>query len=203
MADTTATSCARALISHHIAQFGVPTDITSDRLLQFTSNLWTILGKLLGAQLHHTTAYHPQANGIIEQLHSQLKVALKARLVWPAWMDELPQVLLGLQSATKEVLRCAPAELVYGTTICLPGEFFDVHQQLSQICLICLHTFVTPWLDCGRSRHIITDDRPPTYLWSCWVVHLCSFVMTLISPRRSAPMMDPSKYLSEPQSFSH
>ena len=36
MADATATSCARALMSHHIAQFGVPTDITSDRGPQFT-----------------------------------------------------------------------------------------------------------------------------------------------------------------------
>ena len=45
MADTTATSCAQALMPHHIAQFGVPTDITSDRGPQFTSNLWTSLGK--------------------------------------------------------------------------------------------------------------------------------------------------------------
>ena len=59
MADATATSRGHSLMSHHIAQFGVPTDITSDRRPQFTSNLWTTLGKLLGAQLHHTTAYHP------------------------------------------------------------------------------------------------------------------------------------------------
>ena len=84
------------LVSYHIAQFGVPTDITSDRGPQFTSSLWTTLGKLLGAQLHHTTAYHPQANGIVERFHRQLKAALKARLVGPAWMDELPLVLLGL-----------------------------------------------------------------------------------------------------------
>ena len=51
---------------------------------------------LLGAQLHHTTAYHPQANGIVERFHRQLKAALKARLVGPAWVDELPLVLLGL-----------------------------------------------------------------------------------------------------------
>lgn len=125
MADATAASCARALISHHIAQFGVPEDITSDRGPQFTSNLWTALWTLLGAQLHRTTAYHPQANGIVERLHRQLKAALKARLVGPAWMDELPLVLLGLRSAPKEDLGCAPSELVYGTTIRLPGEFFE------------------------------------------------------------------------------
>ena len=107
-------------MSHHIAQFGVPADITSDRGPQFTSNLWTAVWTLLGAQ-----AYHPQANGIVERLHRQLKAALKARLVGPAWMDELPLVLLGLRSAPKDDLGCAPSELVYGTTVRLPGEFFE------------------------------------------------------------------------------
>ena len=64
-------------------------------------------------------------NGIIERLHRQLKSALKARLVGPAWMDELPLVLLGLRLAPKEDLGCSPSELVYGTTICLPGKFFE------------------------------------------------------------------------------
>ena len=40
-------------------------------------------------------------------------------------MDELPLVLLGLRSAPKEDLGCSPSELVYGTTIRLPGEFFE------------------------------------------------------------------------------
>ena len=125
MADATASSCAFALLSQHIARFGVPEDVTSDRGPQFTSALWTALNTLLGVQHHRTTAYHPQANGIIERLHRQLKSALKARLVGPAWMDELPLVLLGLRSAPKEDLGCSPSELVYGTTIRLPGEFFE------------------------------------------------------------------------------
>lgn len=125
MADATATSCARALMSHHIAQFGVPTDISSDRGPQFTSNLWTALWKLLGAQLHRTTTYHPQANGIVERFYRQSKAALKALLVGPDWMDELPLILLGLRLAPKEDLGCAPSELVYSTTIRLHGEFFE------------------------------------------------------------------------------
>ena len=76
MADATASSCAFALLSQHIARFGVPEDVTSDRGPQFTSALWTALNTLLGVQHHRTTAYHPQANGIIERLHRQLKSAL-------------------------------------------------------------------------------------------------------------------------------
>ena len=130
MADATATSCAQALMSHHIAQFGVPTDITTDTGPQFTSNLWTTLGKLLGAQLHHTTAYHPQANGIVERFHRQLKAALKARLVGPAWMDELPLVLLGLRSAPNSGVR-PPNSSTAQQSVYL-GEFFECSRSGNQ-----------------------------------------------------------------------
>ena len=58
MADATASSFAFALLSQHIARFGVPEDVTSDRGPQFTSALWTALNTLLGVQHHRTTAYH-------------------------------------------------------------------------------------------------------------------------------------------------
>ena len=80
MADATDTSCARALVLHHIAQFGVPTDITSDRGPQFTSNLWTTLEKLLGAQLHHTTAYHHRHMASLNDSTGSLK--RHSRPVW-------------------------------------------------------------------------------------------------------------------------
>jgi hypothetical protein len=64
MADATANSCARALLTHHIAQIGVPSDITSDRGPQFTSALWTALSTLLGSQLHRTMAYHLQSRAL-------------------------------------------------------------------------------------------------------------------------------------------
>ena len=203
MADAAATSCACALMSHHIAQFGVPTDITSDRGLQFTSNLWTTLGKLLGAQVHHTTAYHPQGNGIIERFHRQLKAALKACLVGPAWMDELPLVLLGLRSAPKEGLGCAPAELVYSTTIRLPGEVFE-YTPAAEPDMSDLLTHLRNTMARLRPKQTSYHRRPSTHipveLQNCTFVF---FVMTLIAPPCSAPMMAPSKCLSEPQSFSH
>ena len=170
MADATATSCARTLMSHHIAQFGVPTDITSDRGPQFTSNLWTSLGKLLGAQLHHTTTYHPQANGIVGRFHSQLKAALMAHLVGPEWMNELPLVVLGLRSAPKEGLGCVPSELVYGTTIRLPREFFectpaaepDMSDLLTHLC-----NTMARLRPKQTSHHRRPSTHIPAELWSC------------------------------------
>ena len=41
------------------------------------------------------------------------------------WVDALPWVLLAICSALKEDLQCTTAELVYGTTLRLPGEFIQ------------------------------------------------------------------------------
>ncbi len=38
-------------------------------------------------------------------------------------MESLPLVLLGIRTALKEDTHCTAAELVYGTTLRLPGEF--------------------------------------------------------------------------------
>ena len=46
-----------------------------------------------------------------------------ARSRTPAWMDHLPLVLLGIRTSVRQDLEWCPAELVYGATLRLPGEF--------------------------------------------------------------------------------
>lgn len=122
--DSQASTCASAILHHWISKYGIPEDITSDRGPQFTSRLWQEFNRLLGVQCHNTTAYHPQANGLVERFHRQLKSALKARMAGSNWYDNLPIVLLGIRSSWRVNPGCAPAELVYGTTLRLPGEMF-------------------------------------------------------------------------------
>ena len=100
--STTAIDCAQALLTHWISRFGIPLHISSDRGPQFTSQLWMSVAKLLGTQVHHTTAYHPQANGLVERFHRHLKSALRARLTGPNWINELPWVLPGIRTTPKE-----------------------------------------------------------------------------------------------------
>ena len=114
---------ANAYVHNWVARFGVPDQMTSDRGAQFVSELWTAMSELLGTQLNPTTAYHPQANGLIERLHRTMKAALKARLNSPNWIDELPWVLLGLRTTPKEDLNASPADLVYGGPLTVPGDF--------------------------------------------------------------------------------
>ena len=121
--DITAASCASALLRHWICRFGVPSDITSDQGRQFTSALWSELHSLLGITSLRTTAYHPQANGMVERVHRVIKERLMARSSTPAWMDHLPLVLLGIRTSIRSDTGWCPAELVYGATLRLPGEF--------------------------------------------------------------------------------
>ncbi|GBN12077.1 Transposon Ty3-I Gag-Pol polyprotein [Araneus ventricosus] len=122
--DQSADTIARTFLLGWISRFGVPEKVTSDRGTNFQSNLFSSLSKFLGVEQTRTTAYHPQSNGAVERFHRHLKSALMAHLP-ENWLDSLPLVLLGIRSSFKPDLATSSAELVYGTTLKLPGEFFS------------------------------------------------------------------------------
>uniref|UniRef100_A0A1X7UE36 Integrase catalytic domain-containing protein n=1 Tax=Amphimedon queenslandica TaxID=400682 RepID=A0A1X7UE36_AMPQE len=64
--DISALTIARALVASWISRFGVPSTVTTDRGSQFESSVFAQLTRLLGTVRCCTTAYHPQANGMIE-----------------------------------------------------------------------------------------------------------------------------------------
>ena len=125
LSTITAESVAKAFVTNWIARFGVPSVITTDRGAQFESALFASLTQLLGTNRIRTTAYHPIANGLVERFHRQLKSSLKAQADPTHWSDRLPLVLLGIRTAVKTDLGHSVAERVYGTTLCLPGDFFS------------------------------------------------------------------------------
>ena len=70
-----------------------------------------------------TTAYHPEANGVVERLHRHLKDALKARAAAANWSEEIHWVLLGLRAQPREDNGLSSAESVFGCPLVLPNEF--------------------------------------------------------------------------------
>ena len=93
---------------------------------QFTSNLWLKMCHHLGSKSHQSTAYHPQAQDIVERLNRTLKTSLKCQEDASQWYDRLPWVMLALRNMPKQDLSdFTPSELVFDQPVRLPGEFFE------------------------------------------------------------------------------
>ncbi|CAH8612991.1 unnamed protein product [Schistosoma curassoni] len=124
----TAETVAHRFVERWIALYGCPSTVTTDRGQQFESALFSSLTRLLGTERIRTTAYHPASNGLVERFHRQLKSALRAHEN-DDWYETLPLVLLGIRTSLKADIQCSAAELVYGTTLRLSGEFFTPRRR--------------------------------------------------------------------------
>ena len=113
---------------------------------------WSELGQLLGIASLRTTSYHPQCNGMVERVHRVIKERLCARTTSPDWMAHLPMVLLGIRTSVRPDSGHCPAELVFGTTLRLPGEFVAAPDLPS--------TPLTSDFVVGL-RRILAEHRPP------------------------------------------
>src|SRR5690606_23514459 len=128
-----------------------PTTVTTDRGRQFESAQFISFCKTFGINRIRTISYHPASNGIVERFHRHLKAALRACHEPRNWFRNLPLVLLGIRSAYREDLKASVAELLFGQTLQLPGDFFtsqsrvamdpaDFTQQLKRVMQALQHT---------------------------------------------------------------
>ncbi|KAL7299837.1 hypothetical protein TKK_0007577 [Trichogramma kaykai] len=138
-----ASTVAQALLEW-ISSYGAPDFITSDRGGQFESDLFQELAKLFGIQHVRTCSYHPISNGLIERFHRTLKAALKCAT--QPWTEALPMVMLGLRT---DDLQASPVEMVYGTTLSLPGDFCAPSTPITEE-----STFVR------KLRHLFREIKP-------------------------------------------
>ena len=135
LVDIRAETFTDAFFSGWIARFGTPATITMDRGAQFETKLRDGLCNQFGIVRNRTTSYHRQLNGMVERFHCQLRAAIMAHESPNPWTITLPAVLLGARSADKELLGRSAAEIVYATTLRLPGKFshkynVDAHTDL-------------------------------------------------------------------------
>lgn len=110
---------------------------------------------MVGAHHYRTTAYHPQANSIVERLHRQLKASIMCHAT-AQWTEALPLVLLGIRSTWKADIEASSAELVYGESLRLPGQFLNPTDEHETADVTNLAT---------RLRHLMANLSPKQTSW--------------------------------------
>jgi hypothetical protein len=169
----TAAECAEAFIAGWVARYGVPNSLVSDRGVQFASALWAATMKQLGTSHRMTSAFHPQCNGLVERAHRRLKDALKARLAGSSWYSHLPWVLLGLRVAPREDSGVGAAELVFGTSLNLPGPIITAAETPPEFFVQQLQSGVPAF----ATKTINSENEqpePPKQLWAASHVYVRS-----------------------------
>ena len=121
-----------AFMHNWLSLYGVSTQLTTDRGSQFLSKEWKNAMTFLGIHHIHTTAYHPQSNGLAERTIQTIKKSLKTLLEDSNWYFFLPLTMLALRALVKEDLDSTDSEIVFGTQLRLPGEFFTKTQKQTQ-----------------------------------------------------------------------
>ena len=127
--DIRASTIATAFLNVWIARWGVPLYVITDRGLQFESELFSELSKLMGFHRLRTTAYRPQANGMIERVHRTIKTAIMAKK--KGWLDTLPVVLLGIRG-TPNNSGLSPFNMVTGSPMLLPYPIINNDNHINE-----------------------------------------------------------------------
>ena len=76
--NISASSVARAFVTHWVFNFGPPTDLISDNGKQFTSKFFLDVCRILKVHNAFTTTYHPQTNGQVERFNRTIVSTLRA-----------------------------------------------------------------------------------------------------------------------------
>ena len=101
---------------------GVLSIVITDQGAQFESLEFQTLLNLCGIEHRHTTAYHPQTNGMIERMHSTLKSMLRCVIAQykNQWDRALPTVLLALRTAVND-WGISPCLALFGEQVAIPS----------------------------------------------------------------------------------
>lgn len=101
----------------HVADWGYPKRIISDRDAKFTSDFWKGFWKACGTRLMFTAAWHPQANGSAERKNQTTEIALR---YWAFehpesnWLDIIPSLQWNLNSAYSDTTKSSAYEQLFG-----------------------------------------------------------------------------------------
>jgi transposase InsO family protein len=107
---------AEFYMSRIVCLHGVPKKIVSDRGTQFTLRFWERLHETLDTQLHFSSAYHTQTDGLSERVNQILEDMLRAcdLQYGRSWEKSMSYAEFSWNNSYQESLNMVPFEMLYG-----------------------------------------------------------------------------------------
>ena len=121
----TAFGVAKLYLENVFKLHGAPTTIILDRDKIFTSNVWQELMKLLGSNIHMSTAYHPESDGQTERLNQCLEQYLRCMcfLKPKTWFQWISLAEWWYNTSYHSAIGMTPFQALYGYIP--PGFIWD------------------------------------------------------------------------------
>jgi transposase InsO family protein len=118
----TALTCARAYATHIIAKHGAGSKLITNQGRNFTSSIFRETCKILGIKQLNTTAYHPQANGVIERFHKSVGEGLShyVNASGNNWDTLVPFYLMAYRNIAHRTSEYSPFYLLHAREMILP-----------------------------------------------------------------------------------
>lgn len=119
-ASTTVEALKNLVVKTH----GAPAVLLSDRGSNFMSGLMKEYCKTMGIEQIHTTAYHPQTNGMCERFNGTFKKMISRLAIEDPcdWDSFIPEALYAYRTSVHKTTGVTPYEMVYGHS---PNEWAD------------------------------------------------------------------------------
>ncbi|KAL1436472.1 hypothetical protein MTO96_049703 [Rhipicephalus appendiculatus] len=111
--------------------YGTPDHCLSDHGSAFESNEFKRFMRLHSVELHFTTAYHPEGNGLVERSNGTLLAVLrKICAIEPlSWPSKLQEATFAINTSINASTNFTPFELLYGYVPKVPLQQHRPSQQ--------------------------------------------------------------------------
>ena len=123
--EFTAVAAAEAICTHWICNHGIPERILSDQGSQFESAIFKEFLEVFGIQKSHSTAYHPQTNGLVERMNRTLIQMLRTECHRDQnrWHEHTARMMMAYNFAVHESTKYTPFRLLTGQEAQTPVWF--------------------------------------------------------------------------------
>lgn len=120
---------ATVLFDNIITRYGAPSILFSDRGRNFMSKVINALCEIFDISQYHTSAYHPNTNGLVERQNSVIAQSLRAycdkdQKLWPKFLSGI--MMSFRKSISANSTEFSPFFLMFGKEMRLP---FDIELQ--------------------------------------------------------------------------